>query len=64
MRRLRIAPDIRISIGLVLFTVTLLMSVDMVGVFPDPNKAILDLRKKTCESLAVYASIAVQKGEL
>ena len=64
MRRFRIAPDIRISLGLVLFTVTLLMSVDMVGVFPDPNKTTLDLRKKTCESLAVYASIAVQKGDL
>jgi diguanylate cyclase (GGDEF)-like protein/PAS domain S-box-containing protein len=64
MRRFRIAPDIRISLGLVLFTVTLLMSLDITGVFPDPDKAILDLRKKTCESLAVYASIAVQKGDL
>ena len=64
MRRFNIAPDIRISLGLALFTMTLLMGVDMLGVLPDPNKAVLDLRKKTCESLAVYASLAVQKGDL
>jgi diguanylate cyclase (GGDEF)-like protein/PAS domain S-box-containing protein len=64
MRRFNIAPDIRISLGLALFTMTLLMGIDMVGVLPDPNKAVLDLRKKTCESLAVYASLAVQKGDL
>ena len=64
MRRFNIAPDIRISLGLALFTMTLLMGMDMVGVLPDPNKAVLDLRKKTCESLAVYASLAVQKGDL
>ena len=63
MKRFRIAPDIRISFGLVLFTMTLLMGVDMLGLLPDPNKAVLDLRKKTCESLAVYASLAVQKED-
>ena len=64
MKRFSIAPDIRISLGLALFTMTLLMGVDMLGIFPDPNKAVLDLRKKTCESLAVYASLAVQKEDL
>jgi len=64
MKRFRIAPDIRISLGLVLFTMTLLMGVDMLGLLPDPNKAVLDQRKKTCESLAVYASLAVQKEDL
>jgi len=64
MKRFSIAPDIRISLGLVLFTMTLLMGVDMLGVLPDPNKAVLNLRKKTCESLAVYASLAVQKEDL
>jgi diguanylate cyclase (GGDEF)-like protein/PAS domain S-box-containing protein len=63
MKRFSIAPDIRISLGLVLFTMTLLMGVDMLGVLPDPNRAVLDLRKKTCESLAVYASLAVQRGD-
>jgi diguanylate cyclase (GGDEF)-like protein/PAS domain S-box-containing protein len=64
MRRFKIAPYIRIGIGLALFTMTLLMGVDTLGVFPDPNKAVLDMRKKTCESLAVYASLAVQREDL
>ena len=64
MKRFSIAPDVRISLGLALFTMTLLMGVDMLGVLPDPNKGVLDLRKKTCESLAVYASLAVQKEDL
>ena len=60
MKRFSIAPDVRISLGLALFTMTLLMGVDMLGVLPDPNKGVLDLRKKTCESLAVYSSLAVK----
>ncbi len=64
MKRFKIAPDLRIAFGLVLFTMTLLLSVDMLGVLPNPEKSALDLRKKTCESLAVYASLAVQKGDL
>ena len=64
MKRFKIAPDIRIAFGLVLFTITLILSLDMLGVLPDPDKSALDSRKKTCESLAVYASLAVQKGDL
>ncbi len=64
MRRLRITPAVRISLGLVLFTTTLVLGAEMLGVFPDPHQAALDLRKKTCESLAVYASLAVQNGDM
>ena len=64
MKRFKIAPDLRIAFGLMLFTMTLLLGVDLLGVLPDPDKSALDLRKKTCESLAVYASLAVQKGDL
>ena len=64
MRRLHITPAVRISLGFALFTMTLLLGVEMLGVIPDPHKAVLDIRKKICESLAVYASIAVQKGDL
>lgn len=63
MRRLRMAPAVRISLGLALFTMTLLLGVEMLGLLPDPHKAVLDVRKKVCESLAVYASLAVQKGD-
>ncbi len=64
MRHLNLAPAVRISLGLVLFTVTLVLGADIAGVFPDPHRATLDLRKKTCESLAVYASLAVQNGDM
>ncbi len=64
MRRLRITPAVRISIGLALFTMTLVLGAEMLGVFPDPQQATLDLRKKTCESLAVYASLAVQDNDM
>ncbi|MDJ0785079.1 MAG: diguanylate cyclase [Desulfosarcinaceae bacterium] len=60
----RISPAIRISLGLSLFTFTLLMVVEMLGFLPDPQLAVLDARKKTCESLAVYASLAIQSGDL
>ena len=64
MKRLRMTPAVRISLGLALFTMTLVLGVEMLGFLPDPHRAALELRKKTCESLAVYASLAVQKGDL
>ena len=64
MKPLRISPPVRLSLGLSLFIITLLMIVEMLGFLPDPQLAILDSRKKTCESLAVYASLAIQNGDL
>ncbi len=64
MRRFRITPAVRISLGLALFTMTLVLGTEMLGIFPDPHRATLDLRKKTCESLAVYASLAVQDNDM
>ncbi len=64
MRRFRITPAVRISLGQALFTMTLVLGTEMLGIFPDPHRATLDLRKKTCESLAVYASLAVQDNNM
>jgi diguanylate cyclase (GGDEF)-like protein/PAS domain S-box-containing protein len=64
MKRLRVTPAVRLSLGFSLLIMTLLMGVEMLGLLPDPQQAILDSRKKTCESLAVYASLAIQKGDL
>ena len=63
MKALRLTPAVRISLGLALFTVTLLLGAEMLGFLPDPQQTILDSRKKTCESLAVYATLAIQKGD-
>ena len=63
MKRMRINPVVRISLGLSIFVMTLLMAVEMLGVSPDPQQQILDSRKKTCESLAVYTALAIQKED-
>ena len=64
MKQFRINPVIRISLGLSLLTLSLLLGVEMLGVLPDPHKTILDSRKKTCESLAVYASLSIRNGDI
>jgi diguanylate cyclase (GGDEF)-like protein/PAS domain S-box-containing protein len=64
MKRWRMSPPVRLSVGLSLFTVSLLLLIELLGLFPDPQQAILDSRKKTCESLAVYASLAVQRDDM
>ncbi len=44
MRPLRMTLAVRISLGLALFTMALLLGVEMVGVLLDPHKAVLDVR--------------------
>jgi diguanylate cyclase (GGDEF)-like protein/PAS domain S-box-containing protein len=63
MKLLSMNPIIRISLGLSLFIMTLLLGMEALGVLPDPQQAILDSRKKTCESLAIYASLAIQAND-
>jgi len=60
----RLSPIVRISLTLVMLTVTLIMGADMLGLFPDPLKAVLDARKKVCESLAIYGSLAAQRDDI
>lgn len=60
MKQLLMNPVVRLSFGLSLFIMTLLLGLEMLGVLPDPQQAILDSRKKTCESLAIYAALAIQ----
>jgi hypothetical protein len=43
---------------------TLLLVIELAGLFPDPPQALLDSRKKTYESLAVYESLAIQRDDI
>ena len=53
-----LSPPIRISLGLVMITISLLLGADMlIGVNPDQNRAVLDSRKQLTESMAVQAAI-------
>jgi diguanylate cyclase (GGDEF)-like protein/PAS domain S-box-containing protein len=61
---MRIKPAYRISVGLTLLTMSLLLTAEFVGFFPDPYQKVLDMRKRVCESLAIYCSLSLQKGDL
>ena len=60
---IRLSPIVRICLSLVMLTVTLLIGADMLGLLPDPLKAVFDARRKVCESLAIYGSLAAQKDD-
>lgn len=59
-----LTPNRKVSIGLVVLTVSLIIFGDMLGVVPHEDKGMLDGRKKFCESLAVQYSLAVTRGDL
>ncbi len=61
---IRITPAVRISLGLVSLTVSLLLLGQLLGFAPDRTKAVLESRKNLSEALAVQFSAAVQRGDL
>ncbi|HHB76266.1 MAG TPA: EAL domain-containing protein [Desulfobulbus sp.] len=61
---MRLSPAVRISIGLVALTLSLLLLGQLIGLAPDRTRAILDSRKNLSEALAVQFSAAAQRGDL
>ena len=59
----KISPSVRISFGLVMFTLSVLLIADLFGIVPKKELITLDARKKICEVLAVQLSVAVSKSE-
>ena len=59
-----LTPNRKVSIGLVVLTVSLIIFGDILGVVPHEDRGMLDGRKKFCESLAVQYSLAVTRGDL
>ena len=53
------SPLVRISLGLVVLTVAILLATDLLGLIPDTRKAELQSRKVITESLAVQLSIEI-----
>jgi diguanylate cyclase (GGDEF)-like protein/PAS domain S-box-containing protein len=53
----------RLSVGLVLFTINLLFLAHQIGLIPDASESALALRKTLSESLALQFSKAAGKGE-
>ncbi|MEH6579243.1 MAG: EAL domain-containing protein [Amphritea sp.] len=53
------SPQVRISFGLVMLTVTMLLISDVLGLVPDPKNAELRYRKVIAESIAVQLSTEI-----
>ncbi|MES9925100.1 MAG: diguanylate cyclase [Candidatus Thiodiazotropha endolucinida] len=60
----RISPTIKITIGLVMLTLSILLLGRLIGIVPDEDKTALQARKQFCESLAVQVSSAASKNDL
>lgn len=58
----RPTPIARLTFGLVMLTVSILLLADLVGVVPDGRRAELEARRVIAESLAVQLSAAVTAG--
>jgi diguanylate cyclase (GGDEF)-like protein/PAS domain S-box-containing protein len=59
-----INPTLRITIGLVLIMMSLLLVGDMLGLVPNDSEAVIEGRKTLAESLAVQYSVAAQNKDI
>jgi len=57
-------PTLRISFGLVLLTLTILMGLDLLGWIPTVQSRDAELRIQIAETLAAQASVAVEQRDL
>lgn len=60
---MRFSPSLRITIGLVSLTVSLLLLSKAIGLAPDREKAVLESRKELSQTLAIQFSAAVKSGD-
>lgn len=60
----RLSPVIRISVGLVLLTSSLLLTLDLFGLTPLPRDTALQARVQLCETLAAQAAAAAERNDL
>jgi diguanylate cyclase (GGDEF)-like protein/PAS domain S-box-containing protein len=61
---IRPSTTVRLSFGLVLLTISILFTADLIGLIPNRSKAVIFERERICESLAVYYSVAAQKDDI
>jgi len=60
----RASPTLRITIGLVSLTISLLLVAQVLGFMPDSTVAALDARKKVCEALAAQLSWGASRNDI
>ncbi|MCP4340750.1 MAG: diguanylate cyclase [Desulfobulbaceae bacterium] len=61
---MRLTPAVRISLGLVSLTISLLLLGRLIGFAPDRTGAVLDSRKNISEALAIQFSAAAQRDDI
>jgi len=57
-----IHPAVRIGFSLMMFTLSILLIADLIGMVPDREKMLMEARKKVCEALAVQLSVAASSS--
>lgn len=60
---IKISPAVRISFGLVMFTLSVVLVADLFGVVPKKDVILMDARKQSCEALAVQLSFAASRQD-
>ena len=59
-----ITPVVRISMGLVVLTCSLLIMLDLLGLIPRPEDGLVESRLRLCETLAAQAAAGVGTNDL
>ena len=60
----RLSALLRISVGLVLLTCSILVLVDLLGLVPDTRDPKLEVRIRFCETLAIQTTSALSQGNM
>ena len=60
---LRLTPATRLSLGLVILTISLLLLAEGIGLAPDGKQQQLNSRSNLVEMLATQFSFAIQRGD-
>jgi len=61
MKFFNVSPLVRITLGLIMLTLSLILIGDMLGLIPNANQNQLDYRKSISESLAIQLSVTVER---
>ncbi|MGI9343730.1 MAG: EAL domain-containing protein [Gammaproteobacteria bacterium] len=62
--KIRLSPTLRISIGLVFVTLTMLMTAKFAGLIPEQSAAALDARRTVVEAITVQLTAALARAEI
>jgi len=60
---LTITPAVRLSVGLVILTVSILILAQAIGLAPGTERQQLDVRKRLAETLASQVTMAIMRGD-